>query len=74
MEKPESQPDPSLPKPDKLVPATADPKAPKDPQAAADPKAGADPSAAPDPKVPPDPKSRPDPRLSDRFVRGRPKS
>ena len=67
----EQKPDPSLPKPDKLKPAEADPKAPGDPKAPADPKASNDPKAAADPKAPVDPASQPDPSMSDFMVRRR---
>lgn len=60
---PEEKPDEKLPKPDKLVPAGADPKAPLDPKAVPDPQAAAD------PKVPADPSSLPDPAISDNMVR-----
>lgn len=61
----EEKPDEKLPKPDKLVPAGADPKAPLDPKAVPDPQAAAD------PKVPADPSSLPDPAISDVMVRAR---
>lgn len=61
----EEKPDEKLPKPDKLVPAGADPKAPIDPKAARDPQAAAD------PKSPIDPGSLPDPASSDVMVRRR---
>lgn len=67
----EDKPDEKLPKPDKLTPVGADPKAPIDPKAAVDPRAAADPRAAVDPKSPVDPGSLPDPASSDVMVRRR---
>jgi hypothetical protein len=70
-EKKEEKPDPSLPKPDKLEPAKADPKAPEDPKASKDPQAAKDPKAPVDPNAAVDPSSQPDPSLSDFMVRRR---